>query len=446
MKKKIVRMTAILMSAMMLTGFTGCINPLNIDPSDPILEQQKPESYETVTEKAVNLTDGKVTDDITVILPEEAYVSKLSTASMDLFAQILADEGKNSNVLISPLSIMMALGMTENGAANNTLAQMEQYVNGGIDVETMNAVMAFYKNKMNASEAVSWNVANSLWIKDNGQILPKEKFLVNTASYYGAEAYKAPFSEQTLKEINAWVNKNTNEMIPEILDEINPNSFMYLVNAIAFEGQWEEQFSDNAVREDMDFTNADGSVSKVTMLQHGEDCYFELEGGIGFVKPYAGGEYSFVGILPKEGESTAEYIAKIAKNKDDFAAAVKNPKTGDVVIRLPEFTNDYGTDLKNAYSKLGMNEPFSNGADFTNMLENGGSEAYIGKIIHKTHIEVDRKGTKAAAATIVDMRVKGAIMMPDEVIYIYLDKPFVYAIVDNETGLPVFIGCQNSMK
>ena len=72
MKKKIVRMTAILMSAMMLTGFTGCINPLNIDPSDPILEQQKPESYETVTEKAVNLTEGKVTDDITVILPEEA--------------------------------------------------------------------------------------------------------------------------------------------------------------------------------------------------------------------------------------------------------------------------------------------------------------------------------------------------------------------------------------
>ena len=295
MKKKIVRMTAILMSAMMLTGFTGCINPLNIDPSDPILEQQKPESYETVTEKAVNLTDGKVTDDITVILPEEAYVSELSTASMDLFAQILADEGKNSNVLISPLSIMMALGMTENGAANNTLAQMEQYVNGGIDVETMNAVMAFYKNKMNASEAVSWNVANSLWIKDNGQILPKEKFLVNTASYYGAEAYKAPFSEQTLKEINAWVNKNTNEMIPEILDEINPNSFMYLVNAIAFEGQWEEQFSDNAVREDMDFTNADGSVSKVTMLQHGEDCYFELEGGIGvFVRrnsPERGREY-----------------------------------------------------------------------------------------------------------------------------------------------------------
>ena len=88
MKKKIVRMTAILMSAVMLTGFTGCINPLNIDPSDPILEQQKPESYETVTEKAVNLTEGKVTDDITVILPEEAYVSKLSTASMDLFAQI----------------------------------------------------------------------------------------------------------------------------------------------------------------------------------------------------------------------------------------------------------------------------------------------------------------------------------------------------------------------
>ena len=92
-----------------------------------------------------------------------------------------------------------------------------------------------------------------------------------------------------------------------------------------------------------------------------------------------------------------------------------------------------------------MTEPFGMNADFSDMLVSGGDTIRIGSIIHKTHIEVDRKGTRAAAVTAVEMRVKGAIVeeMPKSIV---LDRPFVYAIVDNATGIPVFLGCQNSMK
>jgi serpin B len=288
-------------------------------------------------------------------------------------------------------------------------------------------------------------VANSLWIKDDGNINPKEAFLNQAVDYYKAEVFKAPFNQGTVNDINGWVNENTNEMIPSILDQIPDNAFMYLVNAMAFEGSWADAFTDAGIKEDYDFTNADGSVSKVTMMQGKANRYFELAGGTGFVKYYMGSEYAFVGILPEEGTSTQEYVERILNGNEDFAKAVRESDARDVVVKLPKFENDYDADLAKTYQKLGMNLPFSDDADFTKMLEDSKGDERIGRILHKTHIEVDQNGTKAAAATIVEMRLKGAVML-DEPVRIDLDRPFVYAIVDVESGLPIFIGCQNSME
>ena len=118
-------------------------------------------------------------------------------------------------------------------------------------------------------------------------------------------------------------------------------------------------------------------------------------------------------------------------------------------VQIPEFSNDFDIELSDTYKALGMNLPFSErDADFSEMMEavgGGPSSIWIGRIIHKTHIDVDRKGTRAAAATVVEMKFRNAIEI-DETKRICLDRPFVYAIVENETGMPVFIGCQNSME
>ncbi|MBR6093472.1 MAG: serpin family protein [Lachnospiraceae bacterium] len=454
MKKRILQMTAILTAVMMLSA--GCRAGRGVDPVLPLSSeaQSGPEEIRTEAEipennakegYSVNLTEGKGGEAVEVSAPTTSETAGLGEASFALLSRLLSDAEQNENVLISPLSVFMALGMTENGADGETLKQMEKYVNGGIGLQQMNAVMAFYRQKMNASENVSWNIANSLWIKDDGNINPKEEFLNHTVDYYGAEVYKAAFNQGTVDDINGWVKNNTDEMIPEILDQIPTNAFMYLVNATAFEGSWADAFTDSGIKEDYDFTNANGSTSKVTMMQGGANGYFELAGGTGFVKNYAGGEYAFVGILPKKGQSTKEYIDSLMKKKDDFSKAVREAEGGEIIIKLPKFENDYEADLAKTYQQLGMDHPFSDSADFTKMLENSNGDERIGRILHKTHIEVDQNGTKAAAATVVEMRFKSMIPVGD-VKHVDLDRPFVYAIVDTETGIPVFIGCQNEIK
>ena len=448
MKKKLVQMLGILSAVVMLAGCTG-------KTADIITSEiKKPDTTNTVTTNAdsdaVNLSSNggglSALGD-----PSEKEMKAVSKSAFELFDQVLKNEDKDSNVLLSPSSIMLALAMTENGADGETLKQLEKTVNGGLDIDEMNEVMSHTANRLNNAEEVDWDVANSVWFKDDGAWEMKQDFVNKVVSYYNAEIWKAPFNNQTLNDINGWVNDKTHGMIPSILDDIPDDARMYLINAIAFEGEWLNEYEDTQVHENETFTNSDGSVSDVTMLSSSENSYIELGKGIGFIKPYKGGEYSFVGILPDEGVSTEEYVASVIRSGDAFSDAIVNRKYGDVVVRMPEFENDYGIELSDTYKALGMDVPFDEGsADFTNMmnpLSGDPFKVWIGRILHKTHIEVDRKGTKAAAVTAVEMMAAGCAAPSEEMpIFITLDRPFVYAIVENETGMPIFLGCQNSMK
>ena len=282
----------------------------------------------------------------------------------------------------------------------------------------------------------------------DGKWVMNDKFVKDVVTYYYPDMYKAPFNEQTVSDINAWVNNETNGMIPEILDAIPADAVMYLVNAIAFK---KHIYIDAQIYEDCTFTNCDGTTSQVTMLHSKENRYFTLGNGQGFIKPYKGRKYSFVAILPDEGVSTEEYLNNISAYSVDFAKDVREAGVEDVIVEMPEFTLDYDIELSDVYKSMGMDIPFDGQrADFTKMLSTASGEPYecwIGRILHKTHIEVDRKGTKAAAATVVEMEAKcTAEEVFTEPRQIILDRPFVYAIVDNETGMPIFLGCQNSFE
>ena len=449
MKKKLLKMLGILSTVLLLAGCTR--NNQNPGPfpqttdGSPVLSGTETESLGNT----VNLTAGKTATDADEALPSEKESAALSNASLKLLNTVLQNnEDQNANILLSPVSIDFAMGMTENGADGNTLSQMEETVNGGIKVNQMNPIMKHLSSRFINAREVKWNVANSIWYKNDGTGVPKEQFLNATIGYYDSELFAAPFDETTLTDINNWVDSNTDHMIPEILDVIPVNVEMYLVNAIAFDGEWAEEYEEDHVLENRFFTNLDGTTTNVTMLSSKEHGYFELGDGKGFIKPYKGGEYSFVGIMPNEGVTPEDYIAKLADKNLDFSNAIRNSENIDVNVSIPEFSNDYGIELSDTYKKMGMTDPFGEAASFENMMEDANGAAvplYIGRILHKTHIDVDRKGTKAAAATVVEMRYKG-IAPVEETKSVILDKPFVYAIVENETGLPVFIGCQNCME
>ena len=405
-----------------------------------------------ISENTVNLTQGA--EPISVNFEEgnveEEWITSLSNASMNLLVGVSEAEGQGKNILISPTSVMTAFGMVSNGANGETLTQIENALGGGISREQMNQILYAMSHHLESSEDVEWNVANSIWFNENGEFEMTPEFISLAKSYYEAEIWSAPFGPETVGDINNWVNEETRGMIPSIINELSPDAKMVLLNAIAFEGEWEQKYGEEDIYEHCTFNNYNGSTSEVTMLYSEESGYFTYGEGIGFTRPYEGGEYSFFAILPEEGESVEELIAKAAENGEDLSHALTNLKSneGGIYAYIPEFTNEYELGMNEVLKDLGITNAFDPArADFSSMMTpaNGGdSEIWINKVIHKSFIEVNREGTRAAAVTGIVMDATCAAPV-DEPIIINLDRPFVYGIVDNETGLPVFVGYLNTM-
>ncbi len=371
----------------------------------------------------------------------------LSTASFKLFYQTLLSEGADANVLISPTSIQYAFGMAENGAKGKTKSQLEKAVSGGLKTKQLNQALARVRRRMESSERVKWNVANSIWYVDRKDVKVKKSYLKKMKSYYGAQIYKAKFDKQTVKDLNRWVKKQTRGMIPKLVDQMRKDEVMYLVNAMAFEAEWGVPVLDYQVQKDQDFHNQDGSISKATMLNCEQGSYLQIGEVKGFQKYYAGGAYSFAGFELPENMTAMEFAKMLADDGSLFTDALANRKSAQVWIRFPEFQTDYSTDLAERIKELGAVNAFDpEKANLYNMFEKDiKGNYYFTKALHKTHIEVDRKGTKAAAVTAV-VAAKATAMLMQERVEITLDHPFVYAIVDDEAGLPIFIGCLNRLE
>jgi serpin B len=442
--KNLIKMTSLLG----VIAMAGCSLPNSYINSEVNPSPVNTSSTTVTAEMPANFSGEQKAPEANMI-PGEEELNALSNASLNVFYETIESGENGENVLISPASLAFAMAITENGANGDTLKQMEKYVNGGISIEDMNALLNYTSYKLNNSEDVEWGVANSLWFNDNGDCEIENEFLKKAIEYYDAEVYKKAFDASTANEINKWVYNKTNKMIDEVIRDFSPDAMLFIVNAIAFEGEWAEEYEKSQVLENREFTNADRSTSNCTMLSSTEDRYFTLGEGTGFIKPYKGGEYSFVGILPEEGVSPEEYIKDLVKNNEDFSKAVREAEYGDVYVTMPEFTTDYGNEgMVEVYKKMGMDLPFDPGkADLKGIFTNDSdSDVWIGKIIHKTHIEVDRQGTRAAAVTVVEVDKCMAVAPAADPVIINLDRPFVYAIVDNETGVPVFLGCMNNMQ
>ena len=346
-----------------------------------------------------------------------------------------ASNENGKNTLISPLSVLCALAMTANGAEEETLAQMEEVL--GMTTDELNMYLYSYMKNLPQGDKYKLSLANSIWFTEDERFTVNQDFLQTNADYYGADIYKAPFDKQTLKDINNWVKQNTDGMIPEILDQISPEAIMYLVNALAFEAEWSEIYEKHQVK-DGEFTKEDGTKQDVKFMYGSEGTYFEDEKATGFMKRYKGGKYAFVAMLPNEGVSVSEYIASL--DGESLNALLANPQYGTVHTSIPKFETEYKVEMSEILQDMGMTEAFDMyNADFEGLGTSTGGNIYISRVLHKTFISVGEKGTKAGAATIVEMK-DGAAAEPTEPKEVYLDRPFVYMIVDCENNIPFFIG------
>ncbi|MBR3715172.1 MAG: serpin family protein, partial [Clostridia bacterium] len=345
-----------------------------------------------------------------------------------------ASEESGKNTLISPLSVLCALAMTANGAKEETLAQMESVL--GMTKDELNIYLYSYMKKLPSGEKYKLSLANSIWFTNDESFTVNRDFLQTTADYYGADIYKSPFDQKTCKEINKWVEDNTDGMIPEILDEINPEAVMYLVNALAFDAEWAKIYRESSVKYGK-FTKEDGSEQNVELMYNTENVYLEDDNASGFMKYYKDGKYAFVALLPNEGVSVSEYISSL--DGKSLSEMLANAQIATVRTCVPKFETEYDVNMAEILAKMGMPDAFdSDKADFTGLGTSSVGNIYISRVIHKTFISVDEKGTKAGATTAVEMMPESA--PPTDIKKVYLNRPFVYMLVDCENNIPFFIG------
>ena len=373
---------------------------------------------------------------IAPVREEKQPISPEAAAAASDFALRLtqAANDPDRNTLISPLSVLCALAMTANGAENETLLQMESTL--GMRRELYNAFFLSYLSALRDDGSAELKLANSIWFSDRSGFAPKDEFLKTNAAYYGADAFLAPFDDSTLREINGWVNQNTDGMIPSILDQIPEEAVMYLVNALAFDAKWQEPYRETDVSPDW-FNAADGTQQVAFFMYSGEQDYLSDDKATGFLKYYQGGKYAFAALLPNEGVTVGEYLDSLDGEK--LQSLLGNPSHEEVVAAMPKFEAQSSLELSGVLKAMGMELPFDREkADFSSLGTAEDGNIRISRILHKTFISVEENGTRAAAATAVEAVAEAA--EEEEPKRVKLDRPFVYMLIDCETNLPFFIG------
>ena len=348
-------------------------------------------------------------------------------------------ETGESNILLSPLSILYALSMTANGAKGETLAQMEQVL--GLSVESLNAYLLAHRKALPDEKKCRVSLANSIWFKDDDSLAVEESFLKTNAAWYDADLYQLPFNSAACKAINNWVNKETGGMISEILQEISPDASMYLINALAFEAEWQTIYQEASIRDGV-FTTEAGQQQTVSMMYSKEFRYLETGTATGFLKYYDGKNCAFAALLPKEGISLRSCIDSLTG--EQLHDLLAHPETVEVRAAIPKFESTYETDLSDTLEALGMTDAFDGQlADFSGIGSSTEGNLTISQILHKTRIVVDEKGTKAGATTAVVVEPTEAPSDPKEVL---LDHPFLYLLIDCQEQLPIFIGTVTTLE
>lgn len=384
------------------------------------------------TVHAEDLMEGVTPNSVTALDDLGSNSADVTDFAIRLFKQT-NENGKNT--LISPLSVLCALAMTANGAEGETREQMEEVL--GMSVEELNLYLYSYINSLPQGEKYKLSVANSIWFTDDDRFTVNQDFLQTNADYYGADIYKTPFDKQTLKDINNWVKNETDNMIPKVLEDIPDAAIMYLINALAFEAEWTEIYEKNQVR-DRTFTKEDGARQDVELMYSTEGKYLEDENATGFIKYYKERKYAFVALLPNEDVTVSEYINSL--DGESLAAMLANAESRTVETAIPKFETEYDTEMSDILEAMGMSNAFNvTFADFSGIGDSTEGGIYISRVIHKTYIQVGEKGTKAGAVTAIETN-DGSAGSPDEVKQVYLDRPFVYMLIDCETNIPFFIG------
>lgn len=356
---------------------------------------------------------------------------------MQLHHQLVqTEQDKKKNIFISPTSISLALAMTYNGSKGETQASMAKTLGlQGLSLDEMNRGNKSLVDLLQKSgSGVNVQVANSLWSRKGKPF--NSDFTKTVQSFYNAKVTELDFNSPKAPDtINEWVNKNTNGKIPRMIESINPNEGLILMNAVYFNGGWKKEFQLSETKEE-NFKLQDGSTKEVQMMTQSGSYEYLHEAGLQAIRlPYGQGQMDMLIILPDESSTLGALHEKLWADPDRWQESFHSSK-GE--IKLPRLKIEYSENLKEPLKTMGMTLPFDEAkADFSGMAPIP-PNLFISAVSHKTFIEVNEKGTEAAAVTSVQMA--GASAPTEEPFKMEINRPFFFAIEDRQTGAWLFVG------
>ncbi|MFN8573979.1 MAG: serpin family protein [Gemmatimonadaceae bacterium] len=342
------------------------------------------------------------------------------------------------NVFISPLSASMALGMTMNGAAGTTYAEMRSAL--GFGSRTLTEINGGYQSLVKLLRTldpkVQFQLANAIWYDRTMASAFETTFLNDTKTYFDAEVAALDMrSPQAVSTINDWASRSTNGRIPKVIDALDNDIVMLLANAIWFKGSWREQF-DKSKTTSEPFSAAAGRVNVPTMQRTGAVRLGTMAGARVIELPYGGDAFAMTILLPDEGTSADSFLASLTPTM--WAGAVASLNETKAEIHLPKFKLTWDDSLNAPLKQLGMRQAFvPDGADFTRMSQTAGRHLFISFVRQNTFVDVNEEGTEAAAVTTVGVGVTSAPAQPPVV---RIDRPFIFAIRERLSGSIVFMG------
>ena len=383
----------------------------------------------------VSITTEEEIDPEFMVLSDAQYdlVKRNNNFALNLFSEM---KGVGSNV-VSPMSVTYLMAMLANGAEASTREEIMTTIGAkDFDIDEMNAFYAYLiRRAKTADKQTTLNIAN--YIALNKEFKLKKKFASTIADSYQGAVESLDFTNpESTKRINGWCSEHTNNMIPTIIDQVEPSAVAYILNAIYFNGTWTDKFDKNNTKKEQ-FNGYTRDIMYVDMMHRNAKYYYTSNDVYSAVTlPYGSGAYSMTVILPNEGK----FITDLTKtlNADTIASLRRNMEECLVDLKLPRFTTEMKLPLKGIVAKLGAPSMFdATRADFSSFA-NG--NVYVSEMLQKAKIEVSEEGTKAAAVTMG--MVKLTSMRPQEPrrVDFHCDRPFVYMIQDNYTGAILFMG------
>lgn len=355
--------------------------------------------------------------------------------AFNIFKQIEQDTDNSENILISPLSIAYALSMTLNGAEGETLEAMLSTLSlNGYDKEEINSAFhALTKVLSNNDPDVDISMANSVWSRDDISI--NLEFISTLADYYNAEVKQFRAGDPDVpSNVNLWIEDKTEGMIKDMLDSVDPNLVMMLVNAICFNGKWMNDFNEEATTEEDFYTSEEQSSTAWMMHQTGDFNIYEGEDFNMAELPYGNGNYVIDILLPSKKTGINQLLTEFTTTA--FNEWTSQMESRSTQLSLPRFKYEYKKELNEILSAMGMATAFGGKADFSGI--SGKANLAIDKVTHKAFIETTEEGTKAAAATVVGVKMMS--LRPVEPFIFNVDHSFLFIIREKSSNTIVFMG------